>query len=341
MEDAGRRTVATINDVARAAGVSVATVSRALRGLNRVSDATRERVMRVAAELDYVASPTATSLASGRTRVVGVIAPFLTRWFFATLVSSIEKTLRQHGHHVLLLDLESDRFEERLTLTPDMLWKRVDGLISLNLPILPEEIALVDRLSLPLVAIGTAVPGRACVQIDDRAAVTAATSHLIELGHTRIGYVGVVPTNAALVQTPQTRLAAFRDTLASQGLELRDDWVLGSDWTADAAARDALTLLARDDRPTAIVAASDEIAFGIQASARRLGLTLPDDLSIIGVDNHVLSNVLGLTTISQDVTAQGRAAAEMLLTIIEGRQPEQDRVLIPTELIIRESTTRH
>ena len=95
--------MSTITDVAKAAGVSVATVSRALRGLDRVSPATRAKVLKVASEMDYVASPTATSLASGRTRVVAVVAPFLTRWFFATLVSAIEKTLRPHGHHVLLL----------------------------------------------------------------------------------------------------------------------------------------------------------------------------------------------------------------------------------------------
>src|SRR3712207_3373079 len=105
-----RRRMSTITDVAREAGVSVATVSRALRGLDRVSPRTRERVFKVATELDYVASPTATSLASGRTQVVGVVAPFLTRWFFATLVSAIEKTLRRHGHHVLLFDLEDDTY---------------------------------------------------------------------------------------------------------------------------------------------------------------------------------------------------------------------------------------
>lgn len=84
--------------------------------------------------LDYVASPTATSLASGRTQVVGVVAPFLTRWFFATLVSAIEKTLRRHGHHVLLFDLEDESYDRRLPLSQNMLWKRVDGVITLNLP---------------------------------------------------------------------------------------------------------------------------------------------------------------------------------------------------------------
>lgn len=339
--------MSTINDVAAKAGVSVATVSRALRGLDRVSASTRDRVIKVAQELEYVASPTATSLASGRTRVIGVIAPFLTRWFFAALVSSIEKTLRRHGHHVLLLDLEADTFEERLTLTPDLLWKRVDGLIALNLPIHADELELIDRLDLPLVAIGTPIPGRTCVRIDDAAAMRTATRHLLDLGHTRIGYVGAVPSNAAHIQTPQERLSAFRETMHEAQAPVREDWILGSDWTAEAAARDAVHLLQSTDRPTAVVAASDEIAIGIQAVARRVGLVLPADLSIVGIDDFTLSEVLGITTVRQDVTAQAERAAQVLLATLGVTQTAQDEgdalgtaqdIVLPTELVVREST---
>ena len=171
--------------MARVAGVSVATVSRALRGLDRVSPQTREKVLRVAEDLHYVASPTATSLASGRTRVVAVVAPFLTRWFFATLVSAIEKSLRAQGHHVILFDLEDETYDQRLTLTQNMLWKRVDGIIMLNVPMTDEEVDLVERLGLPLVTIGSPVPGRACVRIDDRLAMRTAVEHLAGLGSVR------------------------------------------------------------------------------------------------------------------------------------------------------------
>ncbi len=239
-----RRRMSTITDVAREAGVSVATVSRALRGLDRVSPRTRERVLKVATELDYVASPTATSLASGRTQVVGVVAPFLTRWFFATLVSAIEKTLRQHGHHVLLFDLEDDNYDKRLPLSQNMLWKRVDGVITLNLPLTEQELELVDRLGLPLVAIGTPVADRPNVRIDEDLAMRTATEHLVALGHTRIAYIGTVPSNAAHIQTPQARLDAFRDVMRQHGLPAHQHWILESDWTADSAATDTRALLA-------------------------------------------------------------------------------------------------
>jgi LacI family repressor for deo operon, udp, cdd, tsx, nupC, and nupG len=330
--------MSTITDVARVAGVSVATVSRALRGLDRVSPETRRRVLEVAEELHYVASPTATSLASGRTRVIGVVVPFLSRWFFATLVSAIEKTLRAQGHHVLLFDLEGDSYDNRLPLTQNMLWKRVDGLITLNVPMAEAEVELVDRLGLPIVAIGAPVQGGSCVRIDDRQAMRTAVEHLIGLGHRRIGYVGWVPSTVAHIQTPWDRLDSFRETLGETGIPCQEEWVLGSDWTAEAAARDSTDLLSRDDRPTAVVAASDEMAIGVRESARRLGLRVPEDVSVIGIDDHALAGVLGLTTVRQDVSGQGRAAAELLLGALAGEEHPHDLVLLPTELVVREST---
>jgi len=324
--------------VARVAGVSVATVSRALRGLDRVSPETRERVLRVAEDLHYVASPTATSLASGRTRVVAVVAPFLTRWFFATLVSAIEKSLRARGHHVILFDLEDDSYDQRLPLSQNMLWKRVDGVITLNVPMTTEEVELVARLGLPLVAIGSPVPERACVRIDDKAAMRTAVEHLAGLGHTKIGYIGAVPQNVAHIQTPQDRLEAFLDAVGQLGLECDEAWILGSDWTAEAAARDSAALLSQANRPTAIVAASDEMAIGVRESARRLEVRVPDDLSIIGIDDFVLSGVLGLTTVRQDVAGQGRAAAELLLRALLDDDESNETIVLPTELVVREST---
>jgi DNA-binding LacI/PurR family transcriptional regulator len=161
----------TISDVARAAGVSVATVSRALRGVNSVNAATRARVLKAAEALEYVASPTAASLASGRTRVVGIITPFMTRWFFATAISAIEKTLREHDYNALLVDLEADSAFERRPLTARMLNKRFDGLIVLNVPLRDEELALLEKLDLPTVAIGNPVPGHPLIRIDDEEAV--------------------------------------------------------------------------------------------------------------------------------------------------------------------------
>ncbi len=316
----------------------MATVSRALRGLDRVSPETRDRVMHVAEELHYVASPTATSLASGRTRVVAVVAPFFTRWYFATLMSAIGKTLREHGHHVLLFDLE-EGYHDRRELTREMLWKRADGVIVLNVPMLDREIDLLERVGLPSVTIGTPIPGRPVVGIDDAEAARIATEHLIGLGHREIGYVGTVPTNVTHSRTPQARLSAFRATLARHGIPVREEWVLPAEWSAQSAHDLSLGLLAAADRPTAILAASDEMAVGVLWAAIRQGLSPGVDLSVIGIDDYPLSEVFGLTTVRQDVEAQGRLAAELLVGSLEDHVPliGETRIL-PVELVVRSTT---
>lgn len=341
--------MSTISDVARAAGVSVATVSRALRGVSTVNAATRERVVTAAEALEYVASPTAASLASGRTRVVGIVTPFLTRWFFASAVSAIEKTLREYGYHVLLIDLEADSALDRRALTSQMLSKRVDGLIVLNVPLRDNELALIEKLGLPVVAIGNAVPGHPLVHIDDAQAVRMALDHLVDLGHTQIGYAGAVPSNAEHRLVPWGRLTGFREGMREHGLVINSSWIVTCDWSAQDAAKQSTRLFMHEQAPTAVIAASDEIAIGLMAVAVQSDRRIPQDLSIVGVDDYVLSDVLKLTTIKQDVVAQGRAAADTLLHILLGPTEEsapdlpvgmrEDVLTVPTRLIHRRTTS--
>jgi DNA-binding LacI/PurR family transcriptional regulator len=345
MED--RTGPSTIIDVARAAGVSVATVSRALRGLDRVSPDTREKVRRVAEELHYVASPTATSLASGRTRIVGVIVPFVSRWYFAAMVSAIGKALRERGYQVLLFDLEEEVFGSRLPLTRTMLWKRVDGVLSINIPMSPEELELLSGLHVPVVSVGHHLDTRPSVGIDDGAAARAAVSHLLDLGHRDVGYVGAEIEASTLNETPRSRTAAVTEALELAGAPLRPEWVLRSDWTAENARDIARGLLAPSSRrPTAIVCGSDEMAFGVLMAAQELGIHVPGDLSVVGIDDHPLAGLFSLTTVRQDIRTQADRAVTLLLdelvTAVElGSQPlaEQPRhVTVETELVMRGST---
>lgn len=331
--------MSTISDVAKAAGVSVATVSRALRGVGRVSPDTRERVLEAATQLHYVASPAATSLVSGRSRGIAVVVPYFNRWFFATVVSGIEKSLREDGHHVLLIDLEGHTFDTRLRLTQNMLWKRADGVIMLNIPPSPGERAILDRLGIPVITVGNRQLGWPAVRIDDAQAMSLATRHMIGLGHTRIGYAGTVPASVTHLQTPQDRREAFDRTLLQHQLSCPARWVLECDWTAHDAAEHSLRMLASDDRPTAIVAASDEIAFGVVSAARRLGLDVPGDLSVIGIDDHVHAEIFDLTTVRQDVEQQGRRAGSLMLDTLRGRDVSHDHDEVhAVELVVRGST---
>jgi LacI family repressor for deo operon, udp, cdd, tsx, nupC, and nupG len=330
--------VSTIKDVAQAAGVSVATVSRALRGVDRVRPQTRERIQRLAAELNFVASPTAASLVSGRTRVIAVVAPSRLRWHFATLVSGIDRRLRQDDHMVFVVDLEDEGHSPRRRLSQAMLLKRVDGVIAVNVPVDEGELELLDRLDLPLVAVGTPVPGRSLVRIDDVLTARMATEHLIGLGHTRIAFVGPMPDDIAQTQAPLQRLHGFEEAMAHHGLSHAPHFVIDGGWTALSASQAVTELLQAPGRPSAVLAASDDMAMGVLQAARRLGLRIPHDLSVIGIDDHVLSEVMDLTTMRQDLQAQGELAAEMLIQRV--RNPTIPAVIVtaPTELVLRGTT---
>ena len=329
----------TISDVALAAGVSVATVSRAMRGLDKVHPETRERVLRAAAELDYIASPTAAGLASGRSRLIGIITPFIARWFFTEMLSAIEHTVREHQHHILLMDLEQPVAAGRVALTQGMLFKRVDGLIVINAELQEPERDLIRRLDLPVVAVGSRHDEAPLIGIDDHRCATLATQHVLELGHRQVAYLGAVPEGFSTRLTPRARLEGFQATMAAHQLPLADRWVIECDWSVGDAYLRARELLAGPERPTAVLAASDEMALGVMAAARDLGLAVPSDLSVIGIDDHDMARVFGLTTVRQDVHAQGVAAAQALLAQLDLAPPHlaADHTF-PVELVARAST---
>ena len=217
-----------------------------------------------------------------------------------------------------------------------MFWKRADGVIILNVPLDPAERALLDRLGLPVVTVGNRQPGWPSVRIDDRAAMALATRHVIGLGHREIAYAGTVPASITHLQTPFDRREAFMDVLAEHGLSCPAEWVLECDWTAQGAADHADQLFAGARLPTCVVAASDEMAFGVMSAARRHGLDVPADVSVIGIDDHVHAGIFDLTTVRQDVIAQGRLAGSMMLEALRGRGSEQVAVDEVLEISLQE-----
>lgn len=327
-----------IEDVAAAAGVSTATVSRALRGLPKVSDATRAKVLRAAAELDYVASPTASSLASGKTHVVGVVVPYVTRWYFAHLISGASAELRQQGFHVLLFDVGDEGPERPLLLDSKMLFKRVDAVLVLSLRLHEDERALLRRLAVPVITVGVPDPDWPCVRIDDVATTVTATEHLVELGHRRLAYLGGGTVPPMAFPTPSDRARGFRQTLDRHGLAVDPQCVVMGDWTARSGYVEGRRLLSLPERPTGVVAASDELALGFLAAARDLGLSVPRDVSVVGIDDHELAEPYHLTTVAQPVTEQGRMATRLLLQAVAGQPVGHDVSTVATTLVVRDST---
>jgi LacI family repressor for deo operon, udp, cdd, tsx, nupC, and nupG len=331
--------VSSIHDVAKAAGVSTATVSRALRGLDRVSPQTRARVIVAAEELRYVASPTAASLVSGKTHVVGVVVPFLTRWFFANLMDGAEQLLRRNGYHIQLFNVGSRGAARTLILDRRLLWKRLDAVLVLSADLESAEVELLRNLCLPVVTVGVDLTGCDRVGIDDVAAAEVATSHLVGLGHRRIAYVGGNPGEDVHMATAVHRLTGVRRALGRGNAPEEPSYFIESDWTMRGGVTAASRLLDLDQPPTAVVAASDEMAVGVLYEARRRGCDVPGELSVIGIDDHEMSFAHNLTTVAQPVWDQGRIAGELLLNALSSEGPHPRRVVtLPTALVVRGST---
>ena len=339
--DAGR-TGPTIHDVARFAGVSTATVSRALRGVDRVSAGTRDRVLAAALRLDYTASPTATSLATGRTGVVGVLAPFLSRWFFAHALDGVEHTLRTHGLHLLLLNVGSRPSTEPLLLDEVRLRKRVDAVLVVSCDLGVPEVAMLTALRVPVATVGVDVDPWDLVGVDDAAAGDAAMTHLLTLGHRRLAYVGGDVEQDVHVATAVQRLEGVRRALRRAGVDPDCVQDLVGDWTIAGGLAVGGQLLDQPTPPTAVLAASDEMAIGVLMAARQRGVRVPQELSVMGVDDHELAWTHDLTTVAQPVEALGTAAAQLVVDALATGAPGPGRprrvVTLATSLVVRGST---
>lgn len=333
-----------VEDVAARAGVSVSTVSRALRDLPSVAQHTRERVQRIALELGYVSSPSASRLATGKTCSIGVVVPLMHRWFFGQVIAGISAVLREAGYDLLLFevgDVEGrNRFFDRPTLRG-----RVDAVIVIDLPLEEAELATLRALDVPVATLGTRFEGFHSVGIDNLQAASTAVRHLINLGHERIGLISQENRVNAPMPFPDSRDRGYRGTLEEHGIEHDPRLECHAPFGVEGGTEAMTRLLSVPHPPTAVFAEFDEMAFGAIRAVRRAGLRVPEDVSVIGFDDHQMSELLGLTTIRQPVREQGCQAALLLLDALESAASTQDTtgdqtsaITMPTSLVIRDST---
>jgi DNA-binding LacI/PurR family transcriptional regulator len=307
-----------IADVARLAGVSKSTASRALSGRGYTSPTTRARVASAARELGFVASTAAASLATGRTRAVGVVTPSVGRWFFAQAIEGIEGELVGAGYDLSLYRLGADAQQRRRVFEHSLLRNRVDAVITVGIALAPHELEALRSLGKPVVGVGGPVDGIPTLSVDEVAVGRLATEHLIGLGHTRImhfGGAGDPYDDGDPADSPieLQRLAGFRAALDAAGIPHPDD-LRATSFSIPGGYATALAVLADPrGRPTAIVAGCDEIAIGTIIAARQLGIQVPSQLSIVGVDDHELAAMFGLTTLRQLPAAQGALAVRIAL----------------------------
>jgi LacI family transcriptional regulator, repressor for deo operon, udp, cdd, tsx, nupC, and nupG len=327
---------ANMADVARAAGVSIATVSRALRDVPGVSRPTRERIRRIAHDLSYVVSPEASALSRGQTGRVGIVMPRLDAWFYSAMIASMAPVLRAAELDMLVYQVEGE--EERTRFLRELPSRRkVDAVILTALPMAQAEVERLDLIGVHVVVAGGTVRDHPHVQVDDLEAARIATQHLVDLGHRRIAMIRTSDTDGTTWSSDLLRVQGWRDTLAAAGLDAADELLATEPYGVDAGARAMARLLASAEPPTAVFAYSDELAFAAIAHARAVGLRVPEDLSVLGVDGHPLGELLGVTTVDQDVAGQGRLAAELAVRLVSGETGVSD-LQVAVRLVERGST---
>ena len=327
----------TIGDIAAAAGVSIATVSRALRNLSSVAPATRKKVIDVAAEFEYELHPQASRLASGRTSTVGVAAPLFGTWFPSRALGGINSVLAASGYDLLISMMTTPQDRRRFLREARSFCRRVDGLILIDTFASTEGDSADTFFNRPVVAIGERLARAGSIAIDNRNAARRAVEHLIELGHERIGLI-TGPIIAELpTPVPEQRRLGYEDALRDAGLSIDPGLDVQGDGLAGGGARALSTLMARSDPPTALFCMTDEMAFGALEAARGAGMAVPGDLSVIGFDDHDLAETLGLTTMRQSVEEMGVRAAEQVLALINGDEPASD-ITWDVPLVVRSTT---
>ncbi|MBW8189748.1 LacI family transcriptional regulator [Neiella marina] len=328
--------MSNIRDVAKVAGVSIATVSRALSAPETVSKKSLKKVHEAIEQVQYKPNMLARNFRRHRAFTIVVLVPNMANTFFANVVRGIEDIMQQHGFGVLLGDTRDQRKreEEYLKLVET---RQADGVIQLR-PYLEGDSILPKNDIIAVNAAGCENTPYPCVRIDNAGAAKTATDYLISLGHQRIGVITGLANNPHTVD----RLKGYQQSLTAAGIEFCEDWVAEGEFTmwSGLNAAQHFVRLPEDERPTAILSMNDEMAIGAIKGFRTAGINIPGDLSIVGFDDIEVSRYTepALTTIAQPAEEIGKAAANMLLKLLDGNELRNLDYVLPYEFVVRSSS---
>ncbi len=328
--------VATLTDVAARAGVGSGTVSRVLNGSPLVREATRRRVEQAIQDLEYRPNRIARSLSRGHATAVGIVVPFFVRPSAIERVRGAERVLTRAGYDILLHNVSVPK------QVPEQFANAgagaADGLLVISTPPIPAQIQELAR-RLPIVLVDVRYPNLPQVYTDDVEGGRMAARHLLELGHTRIGFVGDLSRNPFRFTSSAHRRQGFEEEMRAAGCRVTSDLFEEGEHSQGAAMELATRILQQRRRPTAIFAASDTQALGVLAAAAATGVRVPEDLSVIGFDDIEAATYAGLTTVRQPLEYSGEQGARLLLDAVVGNRqlapPEEELGLT---LIIRRTT---
>ncbi len=332
---------ASIQDVAKAAHVSISTVSRSFTRPELVSAATREKVLRIAEELNFSTSRSAAALKTGRAmRVALLMSDHIRLWFSASVIEGLNQVLHAEGYDISIFQISSIEgrrdFFEMLPVR-----RNADAVIVASFDADETEIAQLASANVPILGINSVMPRElgftAAVNIDDTQGSILAARHLINLGHRDIAYVRT-NRDVSLHFSVQQRFDSFMECCAGSGIS---PTVIVAQEGPDRIRRVLTDLMSLERMPTAIACQEDGIAVPLIFQLERSGYEVPNDISVIGYDNSFYANDIGLTTIAQDPIEMAKMAAEMTVKLIEGEKPEHLFRMIPAELVVRSSTAKY
>ena len=328
---------ASASDVAQLAGVSTATVSRALNHPTQVDPQTRERVLSAAAKLRYVPHGAARSMRSQRSRMIGAIVPSFDYALYARTTSALQRRLDEKGYSLVLAEHHYDLHAE-LRIATQLIQHGVDAFVFVGLDHQPALFSLLEDFDRPYVLTWGVDTSRRhpSIGFDNRATTYAMARHLLALGHRDFGLISA-PLEGN--DRARTRGEGLRMALDEQGLTLRSECVEYAPISLAAAKQAMERLLALNERPTAVVATNDVFAVGAMMACREAGVRIPQDISITGVDNTDLgaTQTPGLTSVNTPIIEIGKAAADQLIARLEDLPCELFQVL-PADIIHRQST---
>lgn len=332
----------TIKDVAKRAGVSHSTVSRALHGSSLISDGTIERIRRIAVEMGYFPSAAARSLKTNRSHALGVIVSAIDDPFLSEILQGIEEVAQGHGYSMLMAASQRDPEREQ-AIVQDMRKRQVDGLVICSAPFSAEQRRNLLEYGIPIVVVNNqaAEEYRYSIYHDDVDGSRQVTRHLIELGHQRIAYLG----NSLSGRTNLDRSTGFRQEMESAGLDIPEEYVFEVPGSSPEHGFNALDhFLALPDRPSALFCFNDMLAIGVLKGLHAAGIRIPDDFSVVGFDNIVFSAYTNpaLTTLDQPKRYIGAEAARLILGLLDplaGEEaPGQEIQKLKGRLLVRQST---
>lgn len=330
---------ATIKDIARVAGVSTATVSRVINNLGGYNEETEKKVMAVAKSLGYRKNESARSLVQKSTNIIGVIMPDVATTFYGDIVNGIEDVSNEYGYSVILTHagINGCRINESLNLMGE---RRVDGIIIVSVELHEAEIELLTSLDIPFILLSTKTNRKNTpyIKVDDFSAAYTAVNYLIENNHRIIGMAGANPVDP-IAGTP--RINGYIQALTDHGIKVDLNLIKAGDFSFESG-KEAMQQFIEDNAPiTAVFCASDETALGIISICFENGISVPDDISLVGYDNSTISymSIPPLTTVSQPFYKMGREGCLKLIGSIQNKTEIESEV-IPHDLVVRQSVKK-